>query len=368
MRRILIIEDEPTLRKQMGQILRFEGFEALEAANGKTGVETAVSLVPDLIICDIMMPELDGFGVIQALRDNPRTAMIPFIFLTALVANQDRRHGMEEGADDYITKPYNPDALVGSVRRRLEKRNRQIEESRLRAEEVSLAVAASVPQEILETLDHITTVTNLLALRYSGQDNQVTTMQQSVAQESIRLRRMMRRLHLYAQLPQLYANRFELAKTGPFSGTGAVIERVANEVCRSWKRETDLVLASEQAQVPVGEEYLVLLAEELVDNACKFSASGTPVEVKGHGQREFWSLAVSNRGDGMSASQIAQIGAFKQFWNGKRKPRGLGLGLALTQGIARLHGCEFAIQSGADATTATILVPLEDEGANTNER
>jgi signal transduction histidine kinase len=109
----------------------------------------------------------------------------------------------------------------------------------------------------------------------------------------------------------------------------------------------------------LGKEYLVLLVEELVDNACKFSAPGTLIEVKGHGQLEFWSLAVSNRGTGMSQDQIARVGAFKQFWNCSKKPQGLGLGLVLTQGVARLHGCEFAIESGAGAITASVLVPLE---------
>ena len=184
-------------------------------------------------------------------------------------------------------------------------------------------------------------------------------MHQSVVQESVRLRRMMRRLHLYAQLPQLYANRFELVSAGHLTPAGAVLERVAREVCRTWKRELDLVVQSEPVDLPLGEEYLVLLVEELVENACKFSLPGTPVEVKGHGERAFWSLAVSNRGAGMSADQIAGIGAFKQFWNGSKKPPGLGLGLALTQGVARLHGCEFAIESRADATTASVLVPLE---------
>jgi DNA-binding response OmpR family regulator len=367
MHKILIIEDDQSLREQMAQVLRFEGFGTIEAANGKLGVTAAVSSIPDLVICDIMMPELDGFGVLQALRDNPGTAMIPFIFLTALVASHDLRHGMEEGADDYITKPYKSDALIGSVRRRLEKRSRQIEESRIRAEAVSLAVAASVPREILESLDHITTVTNLLAIKYAGVDPQVAATQQSVAQETDRLRRMMRRLHLYAQLPQLYANRFELVKIGSLPTTGTVIERVAREVCRGWKREKDLVNTVAPAPLPISEEYLAVLVEELVDNACKFSPPGSAIEVTGRGQREFWSLAVSNHGEGMSAEQISQIGAFQQFWHGCKKPRGLGLGLALTQSIARLHGCEFAIESARDATTATVLVPLETEGDKSNE-
>jgi len=288
MHRILIIEDERAIRKQIAQVLRLEGFETLEAENGRLGAATAMASPPDLIICDIMMPDLDGFGVLQFLRDDPRTAMIPFIFLTALVAVDDRRHGMEAGADDYITKPYKPAALIGSVRRRLEKRNCQIEESRLRAEEVSLAVAASVPSEILETLERITTVTNLLALKYAGADSQVAAMHQSVVQESVRLRRMMRRLHLYAQLPQLYANRFALAATGQRMPAGAVIERVAREVVRSWKREKDFVFLSEPVDLPLGEEYLVLLVEELVDNACKFSMPGTAIGVKGHSENAFW--------------------------------------------------------------------------------
>jgi DNA-binding response OmpR family regulator len=359
MQSILIIEDDRAIRKQMAQILRFESFETLEAENGNLGVATAMNSLPDLIVCDIMMPGLDGFGVLQALRDNSRTAMIPFIFLTALVAGDELRHGMEAGADDYITKPYKPEALVTSVRRRLEKRKRQIEESRLRAEEVSLAVAASVPSEVLEALDHITTVTNMLALKFAGQDPQATAMYQSVVHESIRLRRMMRRLHLYTQLPQLYANRFNLASPGRLDTARAVIERVAREVGCRWKREQDLVILSEPVHLPLSEEYLVLLVEELVDNAVKFSAPGTPVEVKGHGSRGFWSLDVRNLGAGMNADQISHIGAFKQFWNGNKKPQGLGLGLALTQGIARLHGCEFTILSSGNATTATVLVPLE---------
>ena len=359
MQRILIIEDEPVIRKQLAQILRFEGFEPLEAANGKLGVEAALGSVPDLVVCDIMMPVLDGFGVLLALRDDPRTALTPFIFVTAKVANHDRRHGMEEGADDYITKPYDPAALVGSIRRRLEKRARQIEEGRRQAEEVSLAVASSVPRVFEETLDRITTVTNLVARKYAEDDPQVSAMHEVVAQEAIRLRRLMRRLNLYAQLPQLYAHRFELEENGWFAKQEAVLEHVARGVCQGWHRMADLVLASAQGQLPIREEHLVLLVEELIDNACKFSAPGTPVEIIGHSQAEFWSVTVMNHGPGLSAEQIAQIGAFKQFWSGHTKPQGLGLGLALTQGIARLHGCEFSLCSGADVTTAILLVPRE---------
>lgn len=359
MHKILIIEDDQPLRSQMAKVFRFEGFEAAEAENGEAGVASAIEVVPDLIVCDIMMPGLDGFGVLQTLRENPKTAMIPFIFLTALAAMPDRRRGMAEGADDYITKPYDIAALLGSVRRRLEKRKRQLEESRRQAEEVSLAVAAAIPQEVLQSLEHITMVTNLMALKYADQDSQVAAMQQAVAQTSVRLRRMMRRMHLYAQLPQLYANRFELINHCVPTSAGSVIADAARGVCGNWNREPDLVAAVPAAQLLMSEEYLGLVVEELVDNACKFSPAGTPIEVKGEGQRELWSLTVTSYGPAIGVDQVARIGAFKQFWQGSQKPQGLGLGLALVQGIARLHGCEFAIHSDASATTATVLFPLE---------
>ena len=200
--------------------------------------------------------------------------MIPFIFLTALAESRALRQGMEEGADDYLTKPYTPAALLGSVRRRLEKRQRQLEESRQRAEEVSLAVAAALPAEILETLEHITTVTNLLALKYAAQDPQVAAMQESVAQESLRLRRLMRRLHLYAQLPRLYARRFDLAGTGSPAAAEVVVARVARETGRGWNRAADLAVAVEPAALPLGEEYLTMLVEELVDNAWQVFRAG----------------------------------------------------------------------------------------------
>lgn len=360
MHKILIIEDDRATRKLAAQVLRFAGFEVLDAADGKLGVASALTNIPDLIICDIMMPELDGFGVLKALREDPRTALTPFIFLTAKVTSEDRRQGMEEGADDFMTKPYNPDELVRSVRRRLEKRSRQIAETLRRSEEVRVAMAASVPPKIWETFERVTTVTNLLASDGASPDADASAMGQAVAQESARMRRMIRRLNIYVQLPQLYGSRFELAGNGPLPMTGPALERSAREVGQSWNRHADLAIALEPAELPLREEYLMLLIEELVDNACKFSPPGTPIEVKGVGRREFWSLAVRNRGTGMSAEQIAQIGAFKQFWNGNTKPQGLGLGLALTQGIARLHGCEFSMESDAEATTATVLVPLEN--------
>jgi DNA-binding NarL/FixJ family response regulator len=121
MKKILVIEDEPEMRRNLTTVLRLEQFRALPAENGRIGVELAKKEKPDLILCDVMMPELDGYGVIAALRADPETAAIPFIFLTAKGEKPDIRAGMNLGADDYLTKPVAKHDLLGAIRSRLER-------------------------------------------------------------------------------------------------------------------------------------------------------------------------------------------------------------------------------------------------------
>ncbi len=122
MKRILLIEDNLDLRETTGEILELAGYEVETAENGKVGVQMAQEKEFDLIVCDIMMPELDGYGVLHILSRNPDTASIPFIFLTAKTERSDFRKGMSLGADDYLTKPFEETELLDAIEGRL-KRN-----------------------------------------------------------------------------------------------------------------------------------------------------------------------------------------------------------------------------------------------------
>ena len=120
--RILVIEDEPQMLRNLVTILRAEGFQALGAPGGEEGVAVALAEKPDLILCDLMMPGLDGFGVLARLRNQPTTAPIPFVFLTARGDREDVRSGMNQGADDYLTKPVKVEDLLAAIRARLDRR------------------------------------------------------------------------------------------------------------------------------------------------------------------------------------------------------------------------------------------------------
>lgn len=121
-RRVLIIEDNQDIRESTAEILELAGYIVFTANNGRQGVELAQSRLPDIILCDIMMPELDGYGVLYLLNKNKETAHIPFIFLTAKSERADMRKGMEMGADDYLTKPFGDLELLNAIETRLRKR------------------------------------------------------------------------------------------------------------------------------------------------------------------------------------------------------------------------------------------------------
>ncbi len=112
---ILVIEDEHDVRENLQEILEMENFDVLTAENGKIGLQLAIEQQPNLIICDVMMPELDGYGVISSLRQNPSTIKTPFIFLSAKSTDEDREKGLKLGANDYLTKPFTPKQICKAI-------------------------------------------------------------------------------------------------------------------------------------------------------------------------------------------------------------------------------------------------------------
>jgi CRP-like cAMP-binding protein/CheY-like chemotaxis protein len=132
MKKVLLIEDDDIMRNNIEEILRLAQYDVLIANNGKHGSELAIKFQPDIIVCDILMPELDGFGVLFVLSKNKQTANIPFIFLSAKAQKSDIRKGMDLGADDYLCKPFDDNELLSAIESRLKKNSRLNEEEKTR--------------------------------------------------------------------------------------------------------------------------------------------------------------------------------------------------------------------------------------------
>ena len=123
MTKILVIENERETRQMLLECLELEGFEVISAENGLQGVEQAHAHLPDVIICDITMPKLDGYGVLKTLRQNLDTAIIPLIFVTGKSSKSQMRQGMELGANDYLVKPFTPEELLAAIAAQVQQKN-----------------------------------------------------------------------------------------------------------------------------------------------------------------------------------------------------------------------------------------------------
>ena len=362
MSRVLIIEDETVARRQLAQLFRFEGFDVIEAESGQPGIAAAAAQPPDLVICDVMMPGTDGFGVLEALRQMPATRLTPFIFLTAKAGGQDVRQGMGKGADDYITKPFDPETLLAAARQRLEKRRLQLEEAQNRATDAGLLAAAALPREMEGCLGQLERISEMFGVRY-GDDPQATEMRRAMREEVSRLRAMSKRLHLYAELPSLYARRFSEPSPALSFTPLAVALETAQSVAKQWARAADLSIAAPETpatMVPLPEDSLVVLTRELVENACKFSPPASNITVAIDSKPAYWKLAVSDGGPGIAPDQISKISAFRQHWTGTERPPGLGLGLVLVQSLARLHSGETLIENQSPSgARVSVMIPAE---------
>ena len=364
MKKILVIEDEKLLLENIEDILSFlENFEVITAENGRIGLELAEKYEPDLIICDIMMPELDGYDVLRGLRNNFKTAMIPLIFLTAKADRLELRKGMELGADDYLTKPFTPNELLKAIAIRLKKK--EVMEARYQKEltELRQNIRLAIPQEIKTPITGIISSTDfLLGSLETLEPLLMRQMLELIRSSSERLWRLTQNFILYTQLEAMSQDkeRVKELRNRQISSAKETIAKVAEEKASQVNRQRDLKLELEEAAVKIGKDSLVKLVEELVDNSLKFSQPETPISICSTIENNNFILTISDRGQGMNPEEIEKIGPYMQFNRPIREQQGVGLGLAICQRLIKLHQGKLSINSiPKQKTTVTVSLPIE---------
>jgi two-component system sensor histidine kinase/response regulator len=362
MKKILVIEDEKSVRENLLELLDAEEFDAIGADDGKTGVELAITHLPDLIICDVMMPELDGFGVLSRLRSCQETSMIPFIFLTAKADKMDLRQGMSLGADDYLTKPFTIAELLEAISVRFEKVAAFEQQSQKKLDNLRSSITLSLPHELRTPLNGILGCSELLVQEWDTLDREeVREMAEGINKSAKRLLRLTQNFLMYAELELIttYPERIEALKTGQISSATSVIEQVCVYQARQVGRETDLQMELQDSSIRIGKSRLEKIVEELIDNAFKYSAKGTPIRVVAAPAEQMYALSISDRGRGMTAAQIAEIGGYMQFERKLYEQQGSGLGLSIAKRLTQLLGGELTIDSVPEKqTTVRVKLPI----------
>ncbi|MEI6456579.1 MAG: hybrid sensor histidine kinase/response regulator [bacterium] len=358
MKKILIIEDNAPLREEICDWFLFEGYEPCSAANGIEGIEMAMKHLPDLILCDIMMPEMDGNGVLEIIRSRPATRLIPFLFMTALSERGQVRAGMELGADDYITKPFTRDELLKAVRTRLKKSDDQQEHADAAMQELRKNLIVSLPHELRTPLNGILGFGQMFRdYPESFTMEELPEIGERIYNSGMRLYRLIQNYLLYAQLELKTGNETRHFR---LENPGEVIERHAFTVATKYDRERDLEITLEPGTVLIPEIEFGKIVEELADNAFKFSNAKSRIFISCGSHDGSYRLIVEDLGRGISVEEIQKIGAFMQFGRDIHEQQGSGLGLAITKRIVKLFNGEMSIESTpGSGTKVTVILPGE---------
>jgi two-component system, sensor histidine kinase and response regulator len=354
MSKILVIEDENYVRNNVLELLEAEHFEVVSAENGLLGVQVAKEQIPDLIICDVMMPQMNGHEVLETLRKDPKTEMIPFIFLTAKADKTDLRQAMEQGADDYLTKPFTRAELLGAVQSRLEKQGVILKHSQQKLDNLRSGIAYALPHEMLTPLTSILGFSQTIILQYNSLKRpKILEMVERIHDSGERLHRVIQNFLLYAELELAATNpeKIKLLRSNQTNSAKRVVTTVASQKTRQFNREADLILAVKDSPIAMSEINFSKMVEELIDNAFRHSPTGTPVHITSVVKDGQFVLSITNQGRGMTAEQIANLGAYVQFERRVHEQQGSGLGLVIAIRLADLHGGKLTIESNVDEET-----------------
>jgi signal transduction histidine kinase len=362
MKKILILEDEQSIRENVVELLEDEGYLVFDASNGQDGVALAIDTVPDLIISDVMMPLLDGYGVLKAVRAHPPLATTPFIFLTAKADKPDFRIGMELGADDYLTKPFTQEELLQAIASRLSRQSLIKEEAEKTVDDLRKNISYALPHELRTPLSGIIGPSKMMLDSLDVLDKDDIRQFLVIIHESgERLHRLIQNFLLYAQLEMDANDMAQIAsmRRGATLQADPIISKGAAERAIFHKRTGDLKLELTDAKVAIGHEHLEKISSELVDNGFKFSKPGDQVEVVATLTSTMYCIAVRDKGKGMSEEDITKIGGFVQFKRRLHEQQGPGLGLTIAKRLIELHGGALTIESTPGAgTTVTAMLPL----------
>jgi len=348
---ILVVEDEPGILRIVTYLLEEQGYTVLQAAEGLSALALVEQQSPDLIISDIKMPGMDGFTLCERVRANPALGQTPFIFLTAREQRSDMRRGMGLGADDYLTKPFEPEELLSAVSVRL-----------TRAAQTRAAIGqadADLQDKIIRALTHefrtplslVMGYTELLESNGPELDGaEFTKVLQGLHTGSRRLMDLVEDFLLLSKIRAGVIGHDAGSDLVQCTGPDLVVRTAAEQYQKpaaSRNVSLDVDCRSGNPTLNIREDHLFEIASRLIDNAIKFSKrDGGQVQVTTSSQDTVWLLSVSDEGTGIHKEALSWIfEAFRQVDRGRLEQQGSGIGLTIVRGLVEAYGGEVHVHS-----------------------
>jgi len=380
---LLVIDDSPSVRRLVVDTLLREGYRVLEAENGEVGYAAAVAEQPDLAICDIEMPVLDGWGFVAKARSTEALDTMPVLMLTTLAAREHVRRAMATGADDFLTKPWQGSELADAVKGLLAKSSRHRADAERSLTELRRAVLATVPHELRTPLTSILALSELLVHRRGRYDesqlyNAIGRIHRSAGELARTIGRMMdwadlstggspsagterpRLAIAQAVTTLLAATDFRAELAGALPGPQAS-ER--GDELGGHRLQVQLPTATVQCDPADLRRALT----EVLGNALRFSHPGLPVRLTGSLAETGWyHLDIANMGEPIPPAFVRRLGALAQAERGRQEQQGLGLGLAIAALALQRQGGRLDFQRhDGRPTVVRLSLPLAAQAPTT---
>lgn len=361
MKTVLIVEDNLGVAEYIRDIFEVQGYNVRVAHDGSDGWEDIQSELPDVVISDLEMPEVDGYELLQRVRHNKATQTLPFILLTARNERENIRRGMTGGADDYVTKPFSAKEIIESVEAMLRKHDvfQEKEDTTLRLLRKNITYA--LPHELRTPLQSVLGYANIMQMDHETiSPEEIEMMSSTIFDAGLRLQRLIENSLAYAQI-EIIASDQEQQKqlrNNILRDPVNIIERCAETIAEQHHRLDDLEMQLDHKVLRISEDNLSRIIEELLTNAFKFSVVGKPIRIQTIASDKHYTIKICDKGRGMTPEQIQLVGPYMQFERVLYEQQGAGLGLTIAKRLVELHKGVFKIKSRPKQGTC-VIVKLE---------
>lgn len=356
MKKILVVDDSDYVLESTSVLLALEGYEVFTASNGLEGYQKALEILPDLILCDIQMPIMDGYAMLEKIRSNPQTESIPFIFLTAFGEKENIRQGMVRGADDYITKPFTHSEIVEALNTQWKKQESLQRQMKEKVQSVGKTITSSLPHEFRTVLNEVIGSAKIILSSYDILNKEdILEIASDIVKSSNRLIKIIENFIIYTKI-EAFANNPEMKSQlrkhytdEPF----AIVQDIALMKSQNYSRERDLIIEEcrENVSLEISSDSFYKIVDELLDNAFKFSEKGNKVRVSSGLEGNLAYLEISDQGRGISPEKLKLIDTLTQFERDVYEQQGLGMGLIIAKRLVEVHDGKFQITSETNKGT-----------------
>lgn len=356
-KKILIIEDDKEVRETITELVENAGYKPIPMHDGQQAIQFLEHEIPDLVISDIMMPNIDGYGVLEHVNKMSYNSIVPFIFISARAEYFDIREGMILGADDYITKPFRAKELIQSIETQLKKKER----FEGKFEQICSNISTYIPHELITPIVAILGYPDMIMENFKSlTESEISRMLSQIKLAGLRLNKTVKKFLKYTEIQSRLILQNKGGKIGiRSSNPTAVINLVCQKVAMESEREKDVVLDVDDAMVNIELEDLEYIIEELLTNALKFSNAGTKIIIKGKVDQNVYRIEVIDHGRGMTKEQIKKIFPFDQHDRAIYEQQGIGLGLITVKKITEFYMGKLNLTSEIDkSTTCVISLPV----------